>query len=197
MSVNMNEISLLREYQLIAGVDEVGRGAGFGPVIICITAIDKVFPGRGITDSKLLSMGKRIELDGYIKSQVKEAHFGESTAKEINQKGLSWALRKATERAFEKFINKPEFLIFDGKYPLADLGVPFLVEIKADKNFLAVSSASILAKNYRDEKIIEMSKIYNKWELAKNKGYPTLEHKALVKKHGLSKEHRNNWGWGL
>lgn len=192
---NLEKKALGKGASLVGGMDEVGRGAGFGPLVVAIVVLgdDKL---KGIVnDSKLITKSKRLEIVKLIEKEALAIGIGEASAKEINKMGLSKALTLAGERAISCLSLSPDYLLLDGKHNFLVTELPVEMVIKGDRKSISIASASIIAKVYRDEKIIRMSKKFKGYFLEDNMGYATPAHKAKVKELGLTKEHRSNWGW--
>ncbi len=143
----------------IAGVDEVGRGAWAGPVVVCAAVTDlsppPVLQGRGkktiaLTDSKLLTEAHRESFADLLPEWLTGHAIGASSPEEIDEVGMTEALRRAAVRALESLSVQPDVVILDGKHDF--LGKPWRVrcEVKADQRSVTVAAASVLAKVHRD-----------------------------------------------
>lgn len=189
-------------YDLVIGVDEVGRGAIAGPVVAGACAISNfqfsIFKNLGIDDSKRLTVRKREELDKIIRKEARWG-IGEVGVATINKVGIVKATEKAMRSAIAncklkikncKFQNKKVFVLVDAfhvKY-IPGVGLPNQKGIiKGDQKVLSIAAASIIAKVYRDEL---MANTKNRYGWKRNKGYGTAEHLAKIKKYGLTKLHR-------
>ena len=191
------EESLLKEgVQIVAGMDEVGRGAGFGPLVVAVVVLsNNAFEGK-VNDSKLLSKVKREKLAKEIKNEARGIGIGVVSAKEINKIGLSKGLTLAGERALKKLDLKVDVLLLDGKHNfLSGYGIAVEMVTKGDRKSISIASASIVAKVERDSMVLKMSRKYPGYNLESNMGYATPEHKVKVKELGATLEHRSNWGW--
>jgi ribonuclease HII len=180
---------------LIGGMDEVGRGAGFGPLVVAVVILQDDKLKGVVNDSKLISKSKRVKIAKVIEEEALAIGIGEVTAREINKIGLSRALTLAGERAITGIRMLPNYLLLDGKHNFLETDIPVEMVIKGDRVSISIASASIIAKVYRDEKVSKMSKKFKGYFLEENMGYATPKHKAKVKELGLTKEHRSNWGW--
>jgi len=203
-----------RGAKLIAGMDEVGRGCLAGPVSVgvAVISIDCVNPPENLADSKLLTHEQREELLPLVKSWVKDFAVGHASNDEIDEIGLTRALRRAGRRALAKLETKPDHLILDGKHnwlmpekdtqnmfeqefddgPLsADLKI--IAQVKADLTCASVAAASIVAKTTRDQMMTELSKEFPNYFWAENKGYAAPEHLEAIKSFGATKYHRVSW----
>jgi ribonuclease HII len=171
----------------MVGVDEVGRGAWAGPLLVC--AVRLKAPIEGLKDSKQLSYKKRVQLAVVIKNQA-DVGYGWISANEIDDIGLSAALKLATTKALED-INYlvGEELIIDGNVNFVP-DIQAKVLAKADNLIPAVSAASIVAKVTRDELMHDLAKKYPQYGFEKHVGYGTKTHRLAIKAYGLCPEHR-------
>jgi ribonuclease HII len=180
---------------LVAGVDEVGRGAWAGPVTVCaaITGLRK--PPAGLTDSKLLTQRRREELEPVLAGWVRAHALGHASAKECDELGMTAALRLAAVRALEALPERPDAVILDGKHNY--LGGPWRVRtvIKGDQSCIAVAAASVLAKVRRDAMMTEMGESYPDFGFADNAGYPSPVHRAALERLGPTEQHRLSWAY--
>ena len=172
------------------GVDEVGRGAWAGPLLVCAARLRQ--PIDGLTDSKLLSAKKR---QYYAKIIIKQADIGYGwvLASELDSIGLSAALRLATARALAELApNTAEVIIIDGTVNFApEYNSQTL--IKADLSVPAVSAASIVAKVARDKHMAEFAKKFPNYGFEKHVGYGTAQHRAAIAQYGYTPEHRRSF----
>lgn len=186
------------KFKTIAGVDEAGRGALFGPVV----AAAVVFPSRSIegpvkgwlkevNDSKLLSPQKRRELAGYILAEAEAVGVGSATNREIDLINIYWASLEAMKRAVENLTVRPDYLLIDGfKNQKGGFGCPGLCLPGGDRKSISVAAASILAKVIRDEMMFFFEDFFSGYHLARNKGYATKEHYQALKEKGPTPLHR-------
>lgn len=186
-----------RGYNLICGVDEVGRGSFAGPVVAgaVIFSSDCEFP-QGIADSKLLKAKRREELELGIKNKAVAWAIGETSVEEINEVGIS----KATQTAFQKAVTsldpKAEFIIIDAFF-IDYFDKSFQKPIKnGDKLSVSIAAASIIAKVYRDKLMVDLDGKYPGYGFSRHKGYGTKEHRDAIGKLGLSKVHRTSFDLG-
>lgn len=136
--------------RVVAGIDEVGRGAWAGPVTVCAAVTGLRRPPEGLTDSKLLTVKRRTELAAVLDGWVSAHALGHSSPEEIDELGMTAALRLASLRALEALPVRPDAVILDGKHDY--LGTPWQVRtvIKGDQSCVSVAAASVLAKVRRD-----------------------------------------------
>jgi ribonuclease HII len=174
------------------GIDEVGRGPWAGPLVIGAVVLGGTIID-GLTDSKKLSKKRREVLDIEIRKRADGIGLGWVSSNEIDQIGLSEALVLATKRAVAQ-INVPYHeIIIDGTINfLRDTAKgQFVITLKkADLLVPAVSAASIVAKVARDRYMYEQDAIYPEYGFARHVGYGTVEHRAAIKKYGITPLHR-------
>ena len=180
----------LQGINIIAGVDEVGRGPLLGSVVAACVVLPKEFYLEGLTDSKKLSEKKRDEYYEIIKKQALAIGIGRVDEKEIDKLNIYEATKKAMKIAIEEANNqiKLEHILIDAM-PL-DLEIPSTSIIKGDLKSINISAASIIAKVTRDREMYELDKIYPMYDLKNNKGYGTKKHLEAIEKYGIIKEHR-------
>ena len=203
-----------RGAKLIAGMDEVGRGCLAGPVSVgvAVISIENINPPENLADSKLLTHEQREELLPLVKTWVKDFAVGHASNNEIDEIGLTRALRRAGRRALVQLETKPDHLILDGKHnwlmpeketqnmfeqefddgPLS-VDLKIITQVKADLTCASVAAASIVAKTTRDQMMAELSKEFPNYFWAENKGYAAPEHLEAIKSFGATKYHRVSW----
>lgn len=192
-------------YKYIIGIDEVGRGAFAGPLLVGAVAFpfDKSLLTYGINDSKLLKPHKRSLLSKIIKDKALYFCIAQSSLKIINKVGIG----KATQIAFRKVLNealgklneKNVFVLIDGFYVPYIRGIGIKNQkaiIKGDQKSVSIAAASIIAKVHRDAIMKRLHKLYPEYKFTKNKGYGTKEHREAIKKFGLCKIHRKSFNIG-
>ena len=179
------------------GIDEVGRGAVFGPVfsaVVVLTEENKfILKQSGVTDSKKLTPKKRKLLLPKILLLSSDYGIGQSSAREIDKFGIRFATELSMIRAIKKLKEMPSELIIDG--PLLFRQWPGIQKnvISGDSKFISIASASILAKVSRDNLMEKLEKKYSGYLIFKNKGYGTREHLSLIKKNGITNLHRKSF----
>jgi ribonuclease HII len=182
---------------LIAGVDEVGRGALFGSVVAAAVVLPYIAIPQlvklGIKDSKQLSPKKRHDLIEPIKNIVTDWCISEATVAEIDRLNILQASLLAMKRAVSALKPFPDLCLVDGKFLLSELVIPQKTIIKGDQKSFAIAAASILAKVWRDDLIISLAAQYPQYDLIKNKGYPTAKHRAALQIYGTSPQHRKSF----
>ncbi len=181
--------------KVIAGVDEVGRGAWAGPVTVCAAITGLRRPPLGLTDSKLLTVKRRTELAAELHTWVTSHALGHASPEEIDALGMTAALRLAAVRALQALPVRPDAVILDGKHDY--LGTPWRVRtvIKGDQSCVAVAAASVLAKVQRDKMMAELGVDHADFGFADNAGYPSPVHKAALAERGPTPHHRLSWAY--
>ncbi|WP_338895723.1 ribonuclease HII [Streptomyces sp. TG1A-60] len=181
--------------KIIAGVDEVGRGAWAGPVTVCAAVTGLRRPPEGLTDSKLLTIKRRETLAEELLKWVTSYALGHASPEEIDDLGMTAALRLAAVRALEALPVRPDAVILDGKHDY--LGSPWRVRtvIKGDRSCIAVAAASVIAKVQRDKMMAELGIGHADFGFAANAGYPSPVHKAALAVRGPTPYHRLSWAY--
>ncbi|WP_158135220.1 ribonuclease HII [Photobacterium damselae] len=180
------------EANLIAGVDEVGRGPLVGAVVTAAVILDPNNPIEGLTDSKKLSEKKRNALFDEIKEKALAWSLGRCEADEIDELNILQATMVAMQRAVAGLNITPDFVLIDGnKTP--ELPMPAQAVVKGDLRVAEISAASILAKVTRDREMDELDAQYPQFGFAKHKGYPTKAHFAALEEHGVIEQHRRSF----
>ncbi|MBD2576783.1 ribonuclease HII [Oscillatoria sp. FACHB-1406] len=178
----------------VAGVDEVGRGAWFGPVVAAAVILPpSVWPDlaiAGVKDSKQLSPKKRVELSQMICAIALDVKIGWATAREIDRINIFQASLLAMKRAILQLQPPPQQCLIDGRFPVPNLCIPQETLIGGDRQSLVIAAASIVAKVWRDELLIRLEQKYPDYDLASNKGYGTPRHRLGLQQHGPSSQHR-------
>jgi ribonuclease HII len=199
-------------FRMVAGADEVGRGALAGPVTVGMVLVDAdaVKPLKGVRDSKLLNPRDRELLVPRIRAWAVAYGVGHASPDEIDAMGLTAALRLAGTRAWLAVLetSRPDVVILDGNFnwlspleqpSLFDAGsgtgcdAPVQTRIKADLNCLSVAAASVLAKVERDNLMAELAVRHPEYGWDVNKGYATAAHRTALTAHGPSVVHRRSW----
>jgi len=181
------------QVQLICGVDEVGRGPLVGAVVTAAVILDPNNPIVGLNDSKKLSEKKRLQLAEEIKAKALSWSLGRAEVHEIDSLNILHATMLAMTRAVKGLHIKPEWALIDGNRVHKDIGVQASAVVKGDALVPEISAASILAKVARDEEMQQLAELYPQYGFAGHKGYPTAEHLAAIKTHGVINEHRRSF----
>lgn len=182
---------IYEHYNLIAGIDEVGRGPLAGPVVTCAVIMKKDSHIEGVTDSKKLSRKKMLSLRDEILEDAIEVSYGYANNRLIDEINIRQATLLAMKNAVEALENKPDILLIDAER--IDIEIPQLNIVKGDLNEYAISCASILAKIRRDDIMINFSKIYPHYSFQTNVGYGTKKHYEGLEKYGPTPIHRKSF----
>ncbi len=179
---------------LIAGVDEVGRGALFGPVVAAAvilppSALPELVAAQ-IRDSKQLSGYRRQRLAEKICAVALDWKIGFASTAEIDRINILQASLLAMKRAVLKLKVQPELCLVDGNQPLKELPVPQQTLVRGDERSLVIASASIVAKVWRDALVVRLASKYPMYDLVTNKGYGTERHRQALQQYGPSPLHR-------
>ncbi len=203
-------------FAVVAGVDEVGRGALSGPVTVGVVLVgaDQGRPPRGLRDSKLLTPAARRALVPRIQRWVSAWAVADASAAEIDEIGLIAALRLAGHRALAGLAQPPDCVLLDGNHDyltppgagggtealLSVFPVPFphvRTLIKADLRCASVAAASVLAKTTRDAYMTGLAADHPEYGWEVNKGYATPQHRDALRRVGPSPYHRLSWRLGV
>jgi ribonuclease HII len=210
-----HERTLLKEgANVIAGIDEVGRGAWAGPVTVGVVSIvsDRE-PPKGTRDSKMVSPSNRKRLVPEIERWASGWGIGHASPRECDEHGMTRAIALAASRALDQLPTRPDAVIVDGPFDLLridDEGLGELVRghrwrshppkrieavVKADQVCASVAAASILAKVARDALMVELSDSFPAFDFDRNVGYPSPSHQRALRGYGLTPLHRRSWSF--
>ena len=178
--------------ELLAGVDEVGRGPLAGDVVAAAVILDTSKPIPGLRDSKKLSHARREQLSLEIKERALCWAIGRASVAEIDSINILQASLLAMRRAVESLSIQPEYVLVDGNR-LPHWNYASDAVVKGDDKVPAIAAASILAKVQRDGEMVELDKRYPGYGLAQHKGYPTALHLTALKELGVTEIHRRSY----
>ena len=178
---------------LVAGVDEAGRGPLAGPVVAAAVILDELNPIAGLADSKKLSARRREALFDEIRAKALCCSIALATVDEIDELNILHATMLAMRRAVEGLRLKPALVQVDGNR-VPPLAVPAQAIVQGDTKVQAISAASILAKVHRDRLCDALHQAYPHHGFDGHKGYPTAEHIAALRLHGVTPHHRRSFG---
>ncbi|MHA2878845.1 ribonuclease HII [Vibrio campbellii] len=179
-------------YQLVAGVDEVGRGPLVGDVVTAAVILDPNNPIEGLNDSKKLSEKKRLALLPEIKEKALAWAVGRCSPEEVDELNILQATMVAMQRAIAGLKVQPDLALIDGNR-CPELPMDSQAVVKGDLRVAEISAASIIAKVVRDQEMEELDKQYPQFGFAKHKGYPTKAHFEAIEQHGVISEHRKSF----
>ncbi len=182
---------LSQGYKYIAGVDEVGRGPLAGPVVCAavIMPIDDLI--EGIDDSKKLSEKKRNMLSDLIKQKAICYNIEEISPEKIDEINILEATKLCMKNALEGLSIKPDVALIDALK--LDIDIPVINIIKGDFLSYSIGAASIIAKVYRDNLMVQMAEKYPQYSFEKHKGYGTAAHISAIKEFGATPIHRRSF----
>lgn len=177
---------------LLAGVDEVGRGPLAGDVVTAAVILDSENPIEGLRDSKKISEKKREELFVEIQAKAKSWAIGRCSIKEIDELNILQASLLAMKKAVDALDVCPEYVAVDGN-KLPHWSYASEAVVKGDDKVAAIAAASILAKVTRDRELVALDAVYPGYGLAKHKGYPTKLHMQALEMFGVTPIHRRSY----
>ena len=181
----------------IAGVDEVGRGCLFGPVVAAVVVLDAVaaeeLQAAGLTDSKKLTPRRRAALVPRIEERSLAWALGQASAREIDGVGIRGATELAMLRALQRLPARPELVLVDGNLPLRLWTGPQRTVVRGDSRSAAIAAASVIAKEARDALIRRLAARCPGYGLEKHVGYGTAQHRAALLASGPTALHRRSF----
>lgn len=199
-------------WHLVAGCDEVGRGALGGPVSVGAALVDLAAVAavpEGLADSKLLSPRRREAVMPLVEQWVTSWAVGHASAEEIDHLGLTQALRLAGRRALAQLSRRPEVVLLDGRHdwlsdpvqpswldardPSPTATPPVVTRVKADRDCASVAAASVLAKVTRDHLMVDLARSFSAYGWDTNKGYGSPDHLEALARYGPCPHHRRSW----
>lgn len=204
-------LPFLQEGRIEAGCDEAGRGCLAGPVFAAAVVTGADFDCPEINDSKQLSARQRYRLRSEIEKQALAWAIGSASPEEIDKINILNASLLAMHRAVLRLRLNPDYLLIDGnryrrpsQLPMHKISVdaaefakiepvPAACFVKGDGRFVSIAAASILAKTYRDDYMLNLHQQYPQYAWNKNQGYPTAEHRRAIAEFGISPFHRKTF----
>lgn len=176
----------------IAGLDEVGRGPMFGPVVAASVILAPSFRLKGLTDSKMLSEKMREEFDVEIRARAVAWAIAAVDAETIDRINIRQASLLAMRLAVEQLALSPDYLLIDGLDTI-DWNCPQQAVVQGDATSFSIAAASVLAKVYRDRLLVELDSQFPGYGLASHKGYCSREHLAALARLGPTPLHRKSY----
>ena len=173
-----------------AGCDEAGRGCLAGSVYAAAVIFPPDYSNEEINDSKKLSPARRYQLRVQIERDALAWAVGVVTAKEIDEINILKASILAMHRALDRLEMRPQAVIVDGNRFTKYQDLPYRTIVKGDGKYLSIAAASILAKTFRDDYMLDLHKEFPEYAWDRNKGYPTRTHREAIKKYGTTPYHR-------
>jgi ribonuclease HII len=183
----------LQDEFIEAGCDEAGRGCLAGPVFAAAVILPKNFEHNLLNDSKQLKESDRFELRQIIEQEALAFGVAMVDHEEIDKINILNASIRAMHLSINKLSVRPGFIIIDGNRFKPYQDIPHQCVIKGDGKYFSIAAASILAKTYRDEFMLNLAPDYPKYDWENNKGYPTIKHRNAVIEHGLTPYHRKSF----
>lgn len=185
----MLELSLYPDL-VEAGCDEAGRGCLAGAVFAAAVILPKGFICEKLNDSKQLTEKERYALRPLIEEQALAWAIGIVDQKEIDEINILNASFLAMQRAVASLKTRPQHLLIDGNRFRKYEDIPHTCVVKGDGKLLPIAAASVLAKTYRDDYMLNLHREYPLYDWDHNKGYPTKKHREAIDKHGVTPYHR-------
>jgi len=182
--------------RLEAGCDEAGRGPLAGPVYAAAVILPEDFHHPLLDDSKQMSEKDRDTLRPIIEKDAVAWAVEAVSPEEIDQLNILWASVTGMQRAVLRLNPRPDFLLIDGNKfrPFEGYGFSsYKTVIHGDATYASIAAASVLAKTWRDEKMKELAREFPQYGWERNFGYPTKEHIAAIKEHGMTPYHRRSF----
>lgn len=186
------DLSFLNSVDLLAGVDEVGRGPLAGPVVAAAVILNPDKPIAGLNDSKKINQKKRELIAEDIKSNALAWALGRAEVEEIDEINILQASLLAMKRAVEQLQISPKIVAVDGQYT-PDVEHEKIAITKGDSLVPAISAASIIAKVARDNEMITFDTVYPGYGFSSHKGYPTKKHITALEELGVTDIHRRSF----
>lgn len=175
---------------LEAGCDEAGRGCLAGSVFAAAVILPPDFYHPLLNDSKQMTERRREQLRVIIEREALAWSVQEVTAERIDKINILNASIEGMNMAVKALGVRPEYIVIDGNRFHTDLDIPWKTIVKGDGKYANIAAASVLAKTHRDEYMMRLAEEYPMYGWAKNKGYPTREHRLAIREHGMTPYHR-------
>jgi ribonuclease HII len=179
-------------YQLIAGLDEVGRGPLAGPVVAACVILQENCDNSSYVDSKTINAKNRSRLYKELKQNGAQISVGVVSEADIDRLNILQASLLAMKKAILTMPVQPDFLLVDGNQPVP-ISIPQQSLVKGESKSASIAAASIVAKVVRDEMMDQYHLQYPEYNFQKNRGYPTLEHRNAIKIYGPCAIHRQSF----
>ena len=183
-------LPFLQENRIEAGCDEAGRGCLAGAVFAAAVILPEDFQCEALNDSKKLTEKMRYELRPLIEREALAWAVGVVSPQEIDEVNILNASFLAMHRAVDQLKVRPEHLLIDGNRFRAYPDIPHTCIVKGDGKMLSIAAASVLAKTYRDDYMMQLHSEYDQYAWDRNKGYPTKAHRKAIAEHGVTPYHR-------
>ena len=176
-----------------AGCDEAGRGCLAGPVFAAAVILPPDFSNDKLNDSKQLTEKQRYQLRDVIMREAVAYAVAKLDAPQIDEINILNASIKSMHLALDQLAVRPEFIIVDGNRFKPYGNIKHQTIVKGDGKYLSIAAASVLAKTFRDDFMVQIDREFPQYNWAKNKGYPTADHRAAIAKYGPTPYHRRSF----
>lgn len=183
----------LHTHLVEAGCDEAGRGCLAGPVFAAAVILPKSFHHPLLNDSKQVAEKDRNTLRVFIEANALSYAVASLCHKKIDQYNILGASIKSMHLAIKKLSVAPQYILVDGNRFKPYKKVPHQCVVQGDSHYAAIAAASILAKTYRDDFMLQLHKKHPQYNWAQNKGYATKDHQAALNQYGPSRYHRRSF----
>lgn len=180
--------------RIVAGIDEVGRGAWAGPLTLAAVVAPRERKLYKVRDSKMLTAAEREVMHDRIIEWADHVSVAHATQEECDELGMSAAQKLATNRVLSGLGVAVDHCLVDGNWDFVET-VPTTTVVKGDAKSISIAAASIIAKVTRDRMMTSWHTVYPSYSFAGNKGYPCPRHKAALEAHGPSVIHRRRWAF--
>ncbi|WP_170370098.1 ribonuclease HII [Ruegeria arenilitoris] len=188
----LEQALIVQGYPRIAGVDEVGRGPLAGPVVAAAVILNPQDIPDGLNDSKKLTARRRRTLDEDLRARAEFA-IAEASVEEIDDLNILYASHLAMERAVAALHPAPDYLLIDGNLIPKGLTLPAQAVVKGDAKSVSIAAASILAKNWRDQLMVDLAQQHPGYGWETNAGYPSKQHREALQNLGVTPHHRRSF----
>jgi ribonuclease HII len=182
-----------QEKLLEVGTDEAGRGCLSGPVVAAAVILPDDFKNSLLNDSKQLTEKQRQELRPYIEKYAISWAVTYVYQEKIDKINILQSSILAMHQSIEELKVTPEFIIVDGNKFNPFKNIPHKTIVKGDAKFMSIAAASVLAKTYRDDYMEKIHTEFPEYNWKQNKGYPTKQHRAAIREHGITSHHRKSF----
>ncbi|WP_170336875.1 ribonuclease HII [Ruegeria arenilitoris] len=189
---SIEQAAVAQGYLRIAGVDEVGRGPLAGPVVAAAVILNPKDIPEGLNDSKKLTAKRRVAMDAAVRDRAEFA-IAEASVAEIDEHNILRASHLAMERAVAALNPPPDYLLIDGNMIPRGLAIPAQAVVKGDAHSVSIAAASIIAKNWRDQLMVDLAQQHPGYGWEKNAGYPSKQHREALQNLGVTPHHRRSF----